>query len=604
MATFRETYRDLKDNLSRRITITAEAAGVLVGRSGVKDFRDRRETDHETAGRIAADVDHLSGTAPAENKIPLVQQFFKNHGRLRKWKKRLRILGEWLYQYWPWRELTDEEKFARAENAERKQLEKLLRDEAMIVEDKLVTALTANNICYRYPKSERDLAITGVQKVKFTTIAMQPEALYFQVDTKRRPRGIGLTQLWDQALIDDLSISVGHRVNAEYSPEVGLWYIVERATGVRGIPKHVKYQDVMEAMPKTADELSFPLGMAHNSRREYRSLKQMPHLLVAGATGTGKSNMVNVMLATLISRNRADELKILMVDLKGGMELTPYENIPHLLMIPGICETGIITERANVPTALAWLIAHGEERMSTIREAGHKNIGTYNTYRRTTRMSRILLVVDEWADIKLDRTVGRASEDMLANLAQRMRAVGIHVVLATQTPKKEVISTLIKSNMPGRMAFSCTDHTSSILIVDSIAARGLEPQGRYIYQKGAQTLTLQAPFISERQLDEIIQAAKQGISYAEMEHAKKHDVGIDEVLRWAWAENQGRLPVVGVYQKYKDRGVGKAEVESWLKELEGTDYELEGEIYRIEPGTNRKSRQMILASSVQHPGDN
>jgi S-DNA-T family DNA segregation ATPase FtsK/SpoIIIE len=304
--------------------------------------------------------------------------------------------------------------------------------------------------------------------------------------------------------------------------------------------------------------------------------------------------MVNVILATLIANNKPSDVQFILVDLKGGMEFDSYRDIPHLMQIPQVCESGIITDRDHVPPVLTWLIKHGEERMNIIREAGHKNIGLYNTYRRTTRMSRIILVIDEWADVRLDRQVGRWAEDALTNIAQRMRAVGIHVILATQTPKKEVISTLIKSNMPGRMAFSCTDHTSSILIVDSIAARGLEPQGRFVFQKGAQTITVQAPFIGERQLEQIIQGAKDGKSYQDMSHQEKHDVSIQEILRWAWNENGGRLPVAMVYNHFRERGLGKTETEESLKSIENTEIELDGELYLVEPGTNRKARQMKL----------
>lgn len=267
----------------------------------------------------------------------------------------------------------------------------------------------------------------------------------------------------------------------------------------------------------------------------------------------------------------------MLVDLKGGMEFTFFEGLPHLMTSQNLAPTGIIQDRDVVPEALYYLVQEGEKRMKIIQEAGHKNISKYNL-RRKHKLPRIILVIDEWADVRLS-DYGRKAEDALSDLARRMRAVGIHVIVATQSPKKEVISTLIKTNLPAKMAFSCPSYTASELILDVGDAKGLTPQGRFIWQHGSETVQVQAPYMPDAMIREIVGKIIAG----ESPEIGRQDVTIDEILEWALDNLDGKLPVRQLYQKYTGR-VGRGEIETILQKLDNTTVTIRDRNYLVIPG--------------------
>ena len=186
----------------------------------------------------------------------------------------------------------------------------------------------------------------------------------------------------------------------------------------------------------------------------FRSLKSVSWQpgdvnVLIGPNAGGKSNLLNVILCTLIRRNPPESLKILMVDLKGGVELSFYEGIPHL--ITHIVETdddgneleitrsGIIESRKMVPPMLRWVIKEGESRLSKMKRAGFKDIGSFNRHKpknSKNRLPHLMIVIDEWGDVSLDPGIKREANTALANIAQRFRAAGVHVIACTQYPNK------------------------------------------------------------------------------------------------------------------------------------------------------------------------
>lgn len=558
---------------------------------------------------------HRLGSSIEPNPEPLKRRIWRTPKRWRVKAKRAREnvkkiynrlaeIAEFIWYQRPWRELSPEEKRIKEDYEHRKQMESLLKDEARLFRQRIINRLNGRDLCYRKRQYERDIfdAILGAQisSVGFSDIVLQPDAIYLKVDTIGLPRGVGVLDLVDESVLTDLSIACQHRVRAEYTAKKGLWYIVERASGVRGIPKHVRYQDALDAYPATAGKFTFPAGVTENNKYIYRDLTSMPHLLIAGSTDAGKSNMMHIIISSLIMRTSPRDLRILMVDLKGGIECSIYEGIPHLLPIHAarkkgrdeqpITETGIIYEREAVPDALDYLINEGEQRMRELKEQGFQNIETYNKNRTTNRIPRIMLVIDEWADIRLVSGLGPKAEDKLSNIASRMRAVGIHVVLATQSPKSQVISTLIKTNLPGKMAFSCPTNTASILIIDSGAARGLEPRGRYIFQKGTESLEIQAPYISPQHLKRIVGSVTTGDKRVLL---RGHDVTPDEVVTVSLDQFAGMLRKDELYDHFRGRLTVRSLLDL-LAEMDGQTYTARGETYQVEPPAGSRPRQLNL----------
>lgn len=215
--------------------------------------------------------------------------------------------------------------------------------------------------------------------------------------------------------------------------------------------------------------LNFAIGRDIAGEPMIGELDKMPHLLIAGATGSGKSVMINTLLSSLLYRNSPSDLKLILVDPKQ-VELTPYNDIPHLL-------TPVIIEPEKCISALKWAVNEMERRYSLLAEEKVRNIKSYNELKKkdSEGMPYIVIVIDELADLMM--LAARDVEALIVRLAQKARAVGIHLVLATQRPSVDVITGLIKANVPARIAFTVASQVDSRTILDQVGAEKLLGRG-------------------------------------------------------------------------------------------------------------------------------
>lgn len=209
--------------------------------------------------------------------------------------------------------------------------------------------------------------------------------------------------------------------------------------------------------------LGFAIGKDISGSPIVADLDKMPHLLVAGQTGSGKSVMINTILTSLLYRNSPSDLKLILVDPKQ-VELKPYDDIPHLL-------TPVITEPEKCISALKWTVAEMERRYKALAEVHKRNIVEYNSLKKEEGMPYIVLVIDELADLMM--MAARDVEALIVRIAQKARAVGIHLILATQRPSVDVITGLIKANIPARIAFTVASQVDSRTIIDQMGAEKL-----------------------------------------------------------------------------------------------------------------------------------
>ena len=217
--------------------------------------------------------------------------------------------------------------------------------------------------------------------------------------------------------------------------------------------------------------LSFAIGKDISGSPMMGDLDTMPHLLIAGQTGSGKSVMINTLLTSLLYKNSPAELKLIMVDPKQ-VELALYKDIPHLL-------SPVINEPEKCISALKWAVAEMERRLRTFAEVGKRNIGEYNKIKTDERMPYIIIVIDELADLMM--MAARDVEALVVRLAQKSRAAGIHLVIATQRPSVDVITGLIKANVPARIAFTVVQQVDSRTIIDQAGAEKLLGTGDMLY---------------------------------------------------------------------------------------------------------------------------
>ncbi|RLC35477.1 DNA translocase FtsK [Candidatus Shapirobacteria bacterium] len=255
-----------------------------------------------------------------------------------------------------------------------------------------------------------------------------------------------------------------------------------------------------EIIKNNKSKTVIPLGLGVSGKVQFADISKMPHVLIAGQTGSGKSVCINSWISTLIFRASPDELRLIMVDPKR-VELTPYNGIPHLL-------TPVIVEPDKVVSSLKWAVGEMERRYKTFAEVGAKNIASYNNMAGFQSLPYILIIIDELADIMLYSPA--EVEDSICRIAQMARAVGIHLVLATQRPSVDILTGLIKANIPTRVAFAVSSVTDSRVILDSPGAEKLLGKGDMLYTPPelAKPLRIQGCFVSDKEIKKLIDHIK------------------------------------------------------------------------------------------------
>ena len=283
--------------------------------------------------------------------------------------------------------------------------------------------------------------------------------------TLRPPTGVKLTKI--TALENNLALDLAATSIRMEAPIPG-----KRAVGIEVPnlkPAIVRLSSILQSREwaESKGTLTFAIGKDIVGRAVVADLAKMPHLLVAGQTGSGKSVMINDILTSLLYRNSPSDMKLILVDPKQ-VELTPYNDIPHLL-------TPVINEPEKTISALKWAVAEMERRLKTMAGVGKRNIEEYNNIKPDERMPYVVIVIDELSDLMM--MAARDVEALIVRIAQKARAAGIHLILATQRPSVNVITGLIKANVPGRIAFTTQSQVDSRTIIAMGGAEKLLGRG-------------------------------------------------------------------------------------------------------------------------------
>jgi len=254
------------------------------------------------------------------------------------------------------------------------------------------------------------------------------------------------------------------------------------------------------AMKTHKSKLAVALGIDVSGKPVITDIAKMPHMLIAGATGSGKSVAINTFLCSILFRASPSEVKLILVDPKR-VELTGYNDIPHLL-------TPVIVEPSKVVSALKWATVEMENRYKKLAEVGVKNIDGYNELAGFAAMPSILIIIDEMADVMM--FAPSEVEECITRLAQMARAVGIHLVLATQRPSVDVITGLIKANIPSRLAFNVSSMADSRVILDMPGAEKLLGRGDMLFipPDQAKPSRIQGTYVSDAEAKALVDFIK------------------------------------------------------------------------------------------------
>lgn len=311
--------------------------------------------------------------------------------------------------------------------------------------------------------------------------------------TLKPPTGVKLTRI--TALDNNLALDLAaHSIRIE-APIPGKRLVGIEVPNIK--PATVRMSGILTTpeWQSRKSPLAFAIGRDIAGAPIIGDLAKMPHLLVAGQTGSGKSVMINDILTSLLYRNSPSDLKLILVDPKQ-VELAPYNDMPHLL-------TPVINEPEKCISALKWAVAEMERRLRTMAEVSKRNIVEYNELKQEEGMPYIVIVIDELADLMM--MAARDVEALIVRLAQKARAAGIHLVLATQRPSVDIITGLIKANVPARIAFTVASQVDSRTIIDQVGAEKLLGRGDMLLLTSdmPKPKRVQAAFISDKETTKV-----------------------------------------------------------------------------------------------------
>ncbi|MBF0545674.1 MAG: hypothetical protein HQM08_14620 [Candidatus Riflebacteria bacterium] len=412
-------------------------------------------------------------------------------------------------------------------------------------------------------------------KAQITAVVEGPAVSRFEL--KPAP-GIKVARF--TSLIDDIALALSApaiRIEAPIPGKPALGIEIPNSK-----PKPVYFYDLIknEKFHSTETILNLALGVTINGKPVFADLTDMPHLLIAGSTGSGKSVCINTIIASILFQARPDQVKMVMIDPKM-VELSSYNGIPHLI-------SPVVTDPKKASAALLWAVEEMERRYELLASCGMRKISTYNQElpRLQTEidsslspMPYMVIVIDELADLMM--TASAEVEGSICRLAQMARAVGIHLVIATQRPSVDVLTGTIKANLPSRIAFSVTSHIDSRTILDTKGAEKLLGKGDMLFvPKGRnKPLRLQGAFVSDQEL----------LAIAEWVKDQRKPEYIDIAPNQS---GEGEKSSLAEENDSSDDSKLISEITSWLQTQEKTSTSMLQRKFKI--GYNRAARIMDL----------
>lgn len=344
---------------------------------------------------------------------------------------------------------------------------------------------------------QKTLYSFGVQ-AKVENVSVGPAITRYEL---KPAEGVRVSKIAN--LADDIALNLAAETIRIEAPIPG-----KQAVGIE-VPntekETVHFREVVEsdAFQDSKSKLSVALGKDVAGNMEIADIAKMPHALIAGATGSGKSVCINTLITSIIYKAKPSEVKFVMVDPKV-VELSVYNGIPHLL-IP------VVTDPKKAAGALAWAVQEMDNRYNLFAQKGVRDLKGYNAMAEKEgigTLPQIVIIIDELADLMM--VAAKEVEDSICRLAQKARAAGMHLIIATQRPSVDVITGIIKANIPSRIAFAVSSQVDSRTILDQVGAEKLLGKGDMLfYPSGApKPVRVQGAFVSDEEVEKIVSFIK------------------------------------------------------------------------------------------------
>jgi S-DNA-T family DNA segregation ATPase FtsK/SpoIIIE len=399
----------------------------------------------------------------------------------------------------------------------------------------------------------RDVFETSGVMAELTGATVGPRITMYEV---RKYKGQSVERVLK--LQKELEYAVGSSAIRIISPIPG-----KSAIGIE-VPREkfdpVTLSEIFAGSTQAPHPLLAAIGKDLEGRSVIANLAEMPHLLIAGATGAGKSSCLNGLLVSIIQRATPEQVRMILIDPKR-VEFMPYDGLPHLLM-------PVVTDAKKAVQVLEWLASEMEMRYDQLERARVRNIDEFNKT-SDEKMPYILAVVDELADLMMADKKSSDTEDVIVRIAQKARAAGIHLVLATQRPSVDVVTGLIKANMPSRLAFAVASGDDSRTILGGHGAEKLLGKGDGLFvPAGAMVpVRIQSPLVSDSEIASAVQGARSGsptIEHVVMDCATQTaDPQLDRARALVVSSQNGSVSML-----QRELGVGFARANEIMDSLE------------------------------------
>jgi len=449
-----------------------------------------------------------------------------------------------------------------------------------------------------YVKKTKDGGI--FQEVRFKPpLKILPDRIELEVDAPRLPYGIAAAELKEAKIIESLETVCKRPVSVKHEKGSGFWYVIKRYNTSK---PNFEFADLRphKTYDPTKTPLFIPIGRTDTGDQVWRDLERIYHLLIAGATGMGKTRQIHSIVSWLITKAQPNHVRLILVDLKEGLDLNRYNGVPHL-------QFPVAIEPLAAYNALKWVNDEISRRGELFREVNAENIHTYR--QRTGRfLNNIVVVFDEITNIQKLRLIGHKDKVAEADFylrdgAQRARALGVHFIISTQRPSVEVIDGDIKMNFTARIGFGTATDVDSRVILDNNMAAGLEV-GDLIYQdSGSRGMLLRGPYLGTDEVDRLVATIfrksdvfkKQELLEQRISAIKRQEQ-IEAMLNYAVTILDGDFSREKLHPIFSGQ-LTKGEFEDIAKELE--------EAGILAPAAGRRPRQVLpFVACRLSPGDN
>ncbi len=454
------------------------------------------------------------------------------------------------------------------------------KQQAKLLETQIIEILTNLGFCHHVTHNEKK-QIKG--RVKIAKVDVSPFAYVFHINAV--PFGVKKTDMSQDWVATEIASTIGKKVRHELDL-FGLRYTVEVGSTL-SIPNFASFSD-FERMPKSMPPLAFYAGLTTNGAPVFRNLADAPHMIVAGQTGGGKSNWLNGIICGYLLRNSPARVKLVLFDLKGGVEFDSFYGIPHLW--DGAKDSdGIIEYPEQIIPALNAILEETNRRLALLKKAKKKNIAEFNRGKHEQNvLPYIIGIFDEYTTAR--KLAGDKVETVLSTIANLSRAAGIHFIIGTQYPKAEILSTLISVNFPWRIAFNMSTAASQS-VLGSWDAVGLTPIGRAIMQTSDGLVYLQTPRITSSTINSVVRDVIEGKGEITV-----RTIDPEEVIEFALNNTEGRLTHETIFNQFKER-ITDAALRDLLKSMESRDYDINGTMYKVVPGYANVPRRVEMAEN-------